>query len=104
MQFSKYPVKKSGNLLALRSLIRINRLHIINRSYSFFVEYNDIYPLQSMGSEYFEADRDHSASLRLFISCQQTRRQWLNEKLSERLTTKTLRYNASFQFWADCIR
>ena len=32
-----------------------------------------------MESEYFEADRDRSASLRLFISCQQTRRQRLNE-------------------------
>ena len=30
-------------------------------------------------TEYFEADRDRSASLRLFISCQQTRRQRLNE-------------------------
>ena len=36
---------------------------------------NDIYPLQGMESDYFEADRDRSASLRLFISCQQTRRQ-----------------------------
>ena len=42
-------------------------------------EYNDIYPLQGMRSEYLEADRDRSASLRLFISCQQTRRQRLNE-------------------------
>ena len=32
-----------------------------------------------MESEYFEADRDRSASFRLFISCQQTRRQQLNE-------------------------
>ena len=43
-------------------------------------EYNDIYPLQGMESKYFEAGRDRSASLRLFISCQQTRRQLrLNE-------------------------
>ena len=34
-----------------------------------------------MESEYFEADRDRSASLRLFISCQQTRRQRLNENI-----------------------
>ena len=34
-----------------------------------------------MGSEYFEADRDRSASLRLFISFQQTRRQRLNENI-----------------------
>ena len=32
-----------------------------------------------MGSEYFEADRDCCASLRLLISCQQRRRQRLNE-------------------------
>ena len=31
-----------------------------------------------MESEYFEADRDRSASLRLFILCQQTKRR-LNE-------------------------
>ena len=42
-------------------------------------EYNDIYPLQGMGSEYLEADRDRSASLHLFILCQQTRRKRLNE-------------------------
>ena len=42
-------------------------------------EYNDIYPPQGMGSEYFEADRDCSASLRLLISCQQRRRQRLNK-------------------------
>ena len=44
---------------------------------------NDIYPVQGLGSEYFEADRDRSASLRLFISCQQNKnsRQRLNEKI-----------------------
>ena len=36
-----------------------------------------------MGSEYFEADRDRSASLRLFISFQQTRRQ--RERLNENI-------------------
>ena len=32
-----------------------------------------------MESECFEADRDRSTSLRLFISCQQTRGQRINE-------------------------
>ena len=37
--------------------------------------------IEGMGSEfeYFEADRNRSASLRLFIWCKQTRRQRLNE-------------------------
>lgn len=68
----------------------------MNRSYSFSSqgsEYNYIYRLQGMGTEYFEADRDRSNK--------QEDNDWMK---SERLTTRTLRYNTSFQFRPDCIR
>ena len=57
-----------------------------------------------MGSEYFEADRDRSASLRLFIPCQQTQRQRLNEIGAADNQNTPIHDNTSFQFRPDCIR